>query len=124
MIDKIRDFFKDTKIGKQAWHDYQRRVEALPDEYHFVMDEIRKYLFNVAMDAQSLTALQSILELFEEGVAAGRPVLDVTGDDVAGFARDVMTAIQAQTWAGKMGQQLNDRVAKHFGAANDKLSDK
>jgi len=114
MIDKIRDFFKDTKVGKKAWYSYRARVEALPDDYRFVMEQIQKYLFNVAMDAQSVTVLQSILELFEEGVAEGRAVLDVTGDDVAGFARDVMTAIQAQTWAGKMGQQLNDRVAKHF----------
>jgi len=115
MIDKIRDFFKDTKYSKKSWYAYRARVEALPDDYHFVMDQIQKYLFNMAMDAQSVTVLQSILELFEEGVAEGRAVLEVTGDDVAGFARDVMTAVQAQTWAGKMGQQLNDRVAKHFG---------
>jgi len=114
MIDKIRDFFKDTKTDKTAWRDYRARVEALPEGYRFVMEQIQKFLFSVAMDAQSVTVLQAILELFEEGVAAGRPVLEVTGDDVAGFARDVMTAIQAQTWAGKMGQQLNDRVAKHF----------
>ncbi|MCL2652327.1 MAG: DUF1048 domain-containing protein [Propionibacteriaceae bacterium] len=115
MIDKIRGFYKDTKVSKQAWRGYRARVESLPDDYRFVMEQIQKFLFNVAMDAQSVTVLQAILELFEEGVAAHRPVLEVTGDDVAGFARDVMTAIQAQTWAGKMSQQLNDRVAQHFG---------
>ena len=115
MIDKISDFFKNTKMDKKAWHDYRARVAALPSDYNYVMEQIQSYIFNVAMDAQSVTVLEAILELLEEGAAEKRAVLDVTGDDVAAFAYDVMVAIQAKTWTSQKGAQLNDRVHKHLG---------
>lgn len=114
MIDKISDFFKNTRTDKKAWHDYRARVAALPGDYRFVMEQIQGYIFNVAMDAQSVAVLRSILELLEEGAAEQRAVLDVTGDDVAGFAYDVMAAVQAKTWASQKGAQLNDRVHRHL----------
>jgi len=116
MIDKIRDFFKDTKVGKQAWHSYRDRIAALPPDYRLVMNDIQAFMWNIAMDAQVMAVFYSVLDLFEEGAADGRRVLDVTGDDVAEFALGVLQAVQAETWTSKKAKQLNDNVHKQLAA--------
>jgi len=119
-IKKIRAWFKDTKNSKAAWRSYTARKDALPHDYKVVMDAIQNYLFNVAMDRRVMDVLYAVLALLEEGVADGRRVLDVTGDDVADFAYNVMAAIQADTWTGRKAAELNARVHRQLkGSGND-----
>ncbi|MDR1799009.1 MAG: DUF1048 domain-containing protein, partial [Bifidobacteriaceae bacterium] len=71
----------------------------------------QKYLWNFAGDGrQMIDVLYGIRDLFEEGAASGRPVLDVTGDDVAAFAWNVLMEAQASTWMGKKAAHLNADV--------------
>ena len=73
------------------------RVKALPQDYQIVYKEIQNYLFKVgpvgltgmlgragseASDQTEGTGLLSgIIDLFEEGAALGKGVLEVTGRD-------------------------------------------
>lgn len=74
--------------GKREWRALQARVKALPGDYQTVYKELQKYIFKVGpMESDASTAiLTSIVDLFEEGAAVGKRVLEVTGKDVAAFA--------------------------------------
>jgi DNA-binding ferritin-like protein (Dps family) len=76
------------------------------------MTQIEKFMWNFAQDSQMIAVLEGILDLFEEGAASGRRVLDVTGDDVAGFALNVLAEAQSATWTGKKADQLNAAIHK------------
>lgn len=102
--------WKKVLQEKRDWHEHTARVKQLPPEYRMVMEEIEKFMWNFASDGSMVATLDDILDLMEEGVAAGRPVLEVTGDDVAGFAQSILAEIQAKTWEGKKADQLNARI--------------
>jgi DNA-binding ferritin-like protein (Dps family) len=103
-------FFLRWRREKREWREHVRRTKALPADYRTVFTLIEKYLWNLAAGAEMIPVLDGLLELFEEGAASGRPVLDVTGDDVAAFVWNVLTEVQSATWTGKKGAQLNTQV--------------
>ncbi|GAA0572774.1 hypothetical protein GCM10010172_66690 [Paractinoplanes ferrugineus] len=77
---------RDLIEGKKQWRAHVARVKALPPDYRIVYDEIQRYLFKVGpVDLIDGGVLPGLLDFFEEGAAAGRRVLDVTGADVAAF---------------------------------------
>ena len=84
----IQDMIK----GKREWRAHMARVKALPETYQFVYKEIQKYLFKVGPVAlnEGTGLLSGIVDLFEEGVASGKGVLEVTGRDVAAFCDDLI----------------------------------
>jgi DNA-binding ferritin-like protein (Dps family) len=95
---------------KREWREHEARIKAMPPDYRAVMKLIQKYIFNFAADEQIMPVLYGIVDLLEEGAATGRPVLDVTGPDVAAFAWDVLMEVRSATWVGKKGAQLNAQV--------------
>ncbi len=83
---------QDVIEGKREWRVHIKRVKALPQDYQFVYKEIQKYLFKVCpVELTEGTGLLSgIVELFEEGAAMGKSVLNVTGSDVAAFCDELI----------------------------------
>jgi len=77
---------QDIVEGKRQWRAHTARVKALPSEYRIVYKEMQRYLFKVGpIDLPEGPLLPGIVDFFEEGVAAGKGVLQLTGDDVAAF---------------------------------------
>ncbi len=78
---------KDIVEGKKEWRAHVVRVKALPQDYQTVYKEIQQYIFKVGPVelTDGLGLLTGIIDLFEEGVALGKGVLQVTGTDVAAF---------------------------------------
>ena len=67
------------------------RVKALPPDYQIVYKEIQRYLFKVGpIDLLDGSLLSGIVDFFEEGVAAGKGVLELLGNDVAAFCDDLI----------------------------------
>jgi len=95
---------------KRAWRVHNRRIDALPDDYRWMMKQIQRFTWNIAADANAMAGLDGILELFEEAAAAGTPVLEVTGDDVAGFTLEVLSAFDADRWIDKAGEKIDAKV--------------
>ncbi|MDR3359623.1 MAG: DUF1048 domain-containing protein [Bifidobacteriaceae bacterium] len=114
-VVKFLDLVIGSREQKRQWRAHVRRVKALPADYRLVMKQIEKFLWNYAADEQMMSVLEGILELFEEGAAEGRPVLDVTGQDVAEFALNTLAATQVNTWTGKKADELNAAVRKALG---------
>ena len=77
---------QDIIEGKKQWRAHMARVKALPPDYQIVYKEMQKYLFKVGpVDLWDGPLLSEIVDFFEEGVAAGKGVLELIGNDVAAF---------------------------------------
>ena len=82
---------QDIIEGKKQWRAHVARVKALPPDYQIVYKEMQRYLFKVGpVDLADGSLLSGIVDFFEEGVAAGKGVLELIGDDVAAFCDDLI----------------------------------
>ncbi|MPM73203.1 hypothetical protein SDC9_120179 [bioreactor metagenome] len=54
-----------------------------------------------------------LIELFEEGAANGKHVLEITGDDVAAFCDELLRS--ANTYTENWRESLNHDILKKFG---------
>ncbi|MFF4487165.1 DUF1048 domain-containing protein [Streptomyces sp. NPDC001544] len=81
----------DIIEGKKQWRAHLARVKALPPDYQIVYKEMQKYLFKVGpVSLSDGPLLPGIVDFFEEGVAAGKGVLELIGTDVAAFCDDLV----------------------------------
>ena len=73
---------------KKEWRVHMIRVKSLPKDYQIVYKEIQKYFFKVAPIGvtEKDGVLSELVELFEEAAPSGKKGLDITGEDVALFA--------------------------------------
>ena len=103
---------QDIIEGKKKWRAHVARVKALPQEYQIVYKEIQKYLFKVGpVELTEGTGLLSgIVDLFEEGAALGKGVLEVTGRDVAAFCDDLIK--DSKTYADIYQESVNQEINK------------
>ncbi|MEV4222793.1 DUF1048 domain-containing protein [Nonomuraea sp. NPDC049725] len=82
---------RDIIEGKRQWRAHMARVKALPPDYEIVYKEIQRYFFKVGpVGLLDGSLLPGLLDFFEEGVAAGKGVLELIGDDVAAFCDDLI----------------------------------
>ncbi len=82
---------QDIIEGKKQWRAHLARVKALPPDYQIVYKEIQRYLFKVGpIDLLDGSLLTDIIDFFEEGVAAGKGVVELIGTDVAAFCDDLI----------------------------------
>lgn len=83
---------QDIIESKKEWRAHVARVKALSKDYQIVYKEIQKYLFKVGPVelTDGIGLLSGIIDIFEEGVALEKGVLEVTGSDVAAFCDDLI----------------------------------
>jgi len=112
---------QDIIQGKKEWRAHVARVKALPQDYRIVYKEIQKYLFKVGpVELSEGTGLLSgIVDLFEEGAASGKGVLEVTGRDVAAFCDDLIK--DSKTYADLYQEEVDQKVNKAMKKMTDKL---
>jgi DNA-binding ferritin-like protein (Dps family) len=103
---------QDIIEGKKEWRAHMARVKALPQDYQLVYKEIQKYLFKVgpAQLTEETGLLSGIVDLFEEGAASGKGVLEVTGSDVAAFCDGLIK--DSKTYADDYQESVNREVYK------------
>ncbi|WP_438434295.1 DUF1048 domain-containing protein [Gorillibacterium sp. sgz500922] len=110
---------RDILEGKREWRAHVARVKALPQEYQIVYKEIQKYLFKVGPVelTEGTDLLSGIVDLFEEGAAMGKGVLDVTGSDVAAFCDDLIkdSKTYADLYQESVNQKVNEAMNKSMG---------
>ncbi|MGW8364710.1 DUF1048 domain-containing protein [Streptomyces wedmorensis] len=82
---------QDIIEGKKQWRAHKARVKALPPDYQIVYKEMEKYFFKVGpIDLPDGPLLPGVVDFFEEGVASGKGVLELIGNDVAAFSDDLI----------------------------------
>jgi DNA-binding ferritin-like protein (Dps family) len=111
---------QDIIQGKKEWRAHVARVKELPHDYQIVYKEIQKYLFKVGpVDLTDGTGLLAgIVDLFEEGAASGKGVLEVTGSDVAAFCDDLIK--DSKTYADIYQQSVDQEGNKTMKKGADK----
>ncbi|MFG2530171.1 DUF1048 domain-containing protein [Streptomyces sp. NPDC048516] len=82
---------QDIIEGKKQWRAHMARVKGLPPDYQIACKEMQRYLFKVGpIGLPDGPLLPGIVDFFEEGVAAGKGVLELIGNDVAAFCDDLI----------------------------------
>jgi DNA-binding ferritin-like protein (Dps family) len=78
--------------GKKKWFAHVARVKALPQDYQMGYQEIQKYIFmaSPAEHTDWMELLSGLIDLFEEGAALSKSMLEITGTDVAAFCEDLI----------------------------------
>ncbi|MFT8310903.1 MAG: DUF1048 domain-containing protein [Sporolactobacillus sp.] len=115
---------QDIIQGKKKWRAHMARVKALPQDYQIVYKEIQKYLYKVCPVEMTdgLTdgtgIFSGIVDLFEEGAALDKGVLEVTGSDVAAFCDDLIRG--SKTNADIYQEAVNQQVSKAMKKVTDK----
>ncbi len=111
---------QDIIEGKKEWRAHMTRIKALPQDYQIVYKEIQKYLFKVGPVelTGSTDLLSGIADLFEEGAALGKGVLEVTGSDVAAFCDDLTK--DSKTYADIYQESAYQEVSKAIKKVTDK----
>ncbi|WP_136605971.1 DUF1048 domain-containing protein [Paenibacillus dokdonensis] len=111
---------QDIIEGKKEWRAHVARVKALPQDYQIVYKEIQKFFLKVGpVELTEGTGLLSgIVDLFEDGAALGKGVLEVTGNDVAAFCDDLIK--DSKTYADINQESVDQKVYKAIKKVTDK----
>jgi DNA-binding ferritin-like protein (Dps family) len=110
----------DIIEGKKKWRAHVARVKALPQDYQIVYNEIQKYYFKVGPVelTEETGLLTGIIDLFDEGAALGKGVLEVTGRDVAAFCDDLIK--DSKTYADIYQESVDQEINKAMKRVTDK----
>jgi DNA-binding ferritin-like protein (Dps family) len=108
-------YFKRVAREKREFNQMQARAKALPEDYAYVFHKIEHYMWGHSggdgMDTMPILA--DLVDLFETGAAEGKPVLDVTGEDVAAFCDELLRS--AKTWTDDRKKALNRDIMNKLG---------
>lgn len=109
------ELFKKLAGDKKEYRDMMERAKALPEDYQFVYDKMQKYMWSYAAGDgyDMLKILYGLIELFEQGAADGKHVLEVTGEDVVAFCDELLR--DARMWTDDMRDKLNRDIMKKLG---------
>ncbi|MEU0316575.1 DUF1048 domain-containing protein [Nocardioides sp. NPDC006273] len=99
--------------GKKEWKLMEARAAELPADYRTVYSKMKTYMWRfTAGDGMDIVAiLRDVLDLFETEAAAGRPVIEVTGTDLAAFC-DARLPEQHDAYQEKLQATLDKVLAK------------
>lgn len=105
--------------SKREYKQQMARVEALPKDYQYVFKKIQGHMWMFASGSgyDMMKIHYDLIELFESGAADGKHVLDITGEDVAGFCDELLRS--AQTYTENWREALNRDILKKLGKGND-----
>ncbi|MBE5098599.1 DUF1048 domain-containing protein [Priestia aryabhattai] len=109
------EIFKKMIGDKKEYKMMMARVEDLPEDYQFVFKKIQNYMWNFSSgNGMDMLHMQyELIDLFEAGAAEGRQVLEITGDDVASFADELVA--NAKTYMVKYREDLNQSIKERLG---------
>ena len=115
-MSRLLEFFKRVAREKREYRQKQERVNSLPEDYRYVYNKIQHYMWSgyAGVDGMdTIPILTDLLDLFETGAVEGKHVLDVTGEDVAGFCDELLR--NTRTWTGNRREELNNDILNKLG---------
>ncbi|MEI7883807.1 MAG: DUF1048 domain-containing protein [Clostridia bacterium] len=117
MSEFFDNYFNIKKMieSKREYKQQMDRVKALPKDYQYVFKKIQSHMWMFAAGSgyDMMKIHYGLIELFEIGVAEGKPVLEVTGEDVAAFCDELLRS--ASTYTENWREALNRDILKKFG---------
>ncbi|MFZ0371555.1 MAG: DUF1048 domain-containing protein [Halobacillus sp.] len=98
---------------KREWRAMEARAKTLPSDYYNAYKAIQKYMWTAGAPSNwqdTSRVFNGIIDLFEEGVAEGKKVTELTGEDVADFCDELVK--DEQTWKDKYRTKLNNKIVR------------
>lgn len=95
--------------GKREWKVMEKRAKLLPHDYRVAYEEIKQYIWK-SSGVSTIDVFKVLLDLFEEGAANDKKVLDITGSDVAAFCDELVRG--EQSYFEDCRKKLNKNIAK------------
>jgi DNA-binding ferritin-like protein (Dps family) len=113
------NFIKKILDDKKEYKEMMARVEALPGDYPEAYKKICNYMWGFASGSgmDMLRIQYDLIDLFEAGVADGKQVLEITGEDVASFCDELLE--NAKTYTANWRKNLNESILKELGGKKD-----
>ena len=115
------DYFNINKMvqSKREYKQQMARVEALPEDYQYVFKKIQSHMWMFAAGAgyDMMKIHYDLVELFEAGASEGKPVLEITGEDVAAFCEELLR--NARTYTEDWREALNRDIQKKLRKEKD-----
>ncbi|MDR1619615.1 MAG: DUF1048 domain-containing protein [Clostridiales bacterium] len=118
MSDFFDNYLNIPKImkSKREYKEQMARVEAMPEDYRFVFKKIQSHMWMFAAGSgyDMMKIHYDIIELFETGVLQGKRVLEITGNDVAGFCDELLKCARTYTedWRAKLNREIADKLGQ------------
>ncbi len=115
------DYFNLSKMlqSKREYKKQMERVKALPADYRYVFEKVQGHMWQFAAGAgyDMMEVQIGLIDLFEEGAAEGKPVLEVTGEDVGGFVEELLknTRTAAEDWKARLNRDILHKLGKDPG---------
>lgn len=107
--------FKKMAREKREYKQFMSRVDNLPSDYAFVFKKTQEYMWQFCSGAgyDMMELQKDLLELFESGAISQKPVLDITGNDVAGFVEELLrhTNTWNKDWKEKLNREIQSKIA-------------
>lgn len=110
------DYFNVSKIveSKREYKQQMNRVKALPEDYQYVFKKIVDHMWQFAAGSgyDMIEVHYGLIDLFEEGAADGKSVLEVTGEDVAAFVEELLknTRTYTEDWKTKLNREIKNKI--------------
>ncbi|MDR3148655.1 MAG: DUF1048 domain-containing protein [Oscillospiraceae bacterium] len=94
-MSKFFDHYLNIKKMIADKREYKRqmsRVDALPEDYRYVFKKIQSHMWMFASGSgyEMIKIHYDLIDLFEDGAANKKGVLEVTGEDVAAFCDELL----------------------------------
>ena len=108
------EWIKKIRESKREYSKNMARAAALPEDYRFVYEKIVVYIWSFAggTGMDMLKTQYDLIELFEEGAAQGKNVLDVTGTDAASFCDELIR--ENRLWTDGLRRRLNRKINRRL----------
>ena len=115
MQNPIQKMYQD----KKEYREQMARIKVLPEDYQFVFHKLQNYMWSWAGGSgyDMLKTQYNLIELFESGAAQGKPVLEVTGEDVATFCDELIkdNKLWIHTQRDRLNRKMNKQAKKSKG---------
>jgi len=114
----FNDYFNIKRMikEKKAYKQQMERVKNLPSDYQYVFTKIQNHMWQFAAGAgyDMMNVQCGLLELFEEGASEDKSVLEVTGQDVAGFVDELLknTRTYTEDWKVQLNHEIQNKLGK------------
>ncbi len=114
-VTRLFTWMGKVRRDKRDYKALQAKIDALPKDYSYTYHKIEHYMWaHSGGDGMDVIAIMSdVYDLFETGAAQGKNVLEVTGEDVASFADELLEG--AKTWTTDQHDALNRDIHRMVG---------
>jgi DNA-binding ferritin-like protein (Dps family) len=106
------NFISKVIDEKRRWKEYKERKKRLPANYRAAVDALERHIFYCGPETgdATMSALNDLIDLFEQSAAVHTPIRDIVGKNPADFAEAFISNYTKDTWRERQVRKVNDAL--------------